>query len=77
MELKEAYDVNGLVDRLKAKGLDLAEEGAKIAVAELLEWIKESAAKSSTPFDDIVVTVIPLLQAEIDKQIDKIDGEVG
>lgn len=77
MELKEAYDVKALGKKLEGRGLDLAEEGAKIVLEEVLVWISESASKSETPFDDIVATVLPLVKDEVLKQIDKIDGEVG
>lgn len=77
MELKKAYNAKELTEVLKAKGLDLAEEGAIIALDAILEWIAESAKKSSTPYDDLVATIFPLLKTEVLKQIDKIDGVEG
>jgi len=77
MEIKEAYDVKALGAKLEAKGLDLAEVAATIVLEEVLEWVAESAAKSTTPFDDIVATILPLVKTEVLKQIDKIDGEAG
>ena len=77
MELKEAYDLDALVVELKALGLDVAEDTAVKALDVVLKFIADSAAKSSTPYDDIVATIIPMFKAEILKQIDKIDGAEG
>jgi len=77
MELKEAYNVKLLTDKLKVRGLDLTEEAAIIALDEVLDWVSESATKSTTPYDNLVATIFPLLKTEVLKQIDKIDGEVG
>lgn len=77
MEIKEAYDVKSLVAKLQARGLDLAEEGAKIVLDEVLAWVAESADKSETPYDNLIATIFPLLKDEVLKQIDKIDGEEG
>jgi hypothetical protein len=77
MDIKEAYDIKSLIAKLEARGLDLAEEGAKIVLDEVLIWVAESADESDTPYDNLVATIFPLLKDEVLKQIDKIDGEVG
>lgn len=76
-EEKKAYDVKALAAKLKARGLDLAEEAAMIIVEETSDWVVESAAISATPFDDVLAVVMPTLKKEVAKQVDKIDGEVG
>lgn len=75
--MEKAYDVSVLVDRLKARGLEVAEDAAHIAVEELLAFLKESAQMSENVYDDILVAVIPMFEAEIQKQVDKIDGQEG
>lgn len=75
--MEKAYDVGALAEKLKARGLDLAEDAAKIAVDEALVWLQESAQKSENVYDDMLVSVIPVFRKEIDKHIDKIDGKEG
>lgn len=71
------YDVAKLVAKLKARGLDLAEEGAKGVVTDVLDWVQESVQKSPTPWDDILLAVLPELRKQALAEIDKIDGQVG
>ena len=75
--MEKAYDVKDLVARLKTKGLDVAEDVAKIALVEVLDWVSESAVLSNNNYDDLFIAVMPLLKTEMLKQIDKIDGEKG
>lgn len=75
--MEKAYDVKVLVEQLKAKGLDIAEDVAAVALVEILDWVVESAKVSNNNYDDLFIAIMPLLKAEMLKQIDKIDGEVG
>jgi hypothetical protein len=73
--MKKAYDVKELVERLKGKGVVLAEEAVVQMLDATLDWFKESAALSENPYDDMLVGLIPTVKRELLKQIDKIDGE--
>lgn len=75
--MEKAYDTKVLVEKLKAKGLDLAEDAAVIALGEVLDWFKESATASENKYDDIILAVLPLIEQAALEQIDKIDGEAG
>lgn len=75
--MEKAYELKALGLKLKARGLDLAEDAAKIIVEETLSWVGESAVMSPTPFDDVVAVVMPPLKGLILAQVDKIDGVVG
>jgi hypothetical protein len=75
--MDKAYDIKVLAEKLKANGLEIAEESAKIVVKATLEWIEESAKLSATPYDDLALVVMPQVKSFIDKSIDKIDGQVG
>ena len=75
--MEKAYDVKVLVEQLKSKGLDIAEDVAAMALVEVLDWVVESAKASNNSYDDLFIAVMPMLKAEMLKQIDKIDGEVG
>lgn len=71
------YDVKKLVTKLKSKGLDVAEEGAKVAVESVLEWAQEEAIASPSKVDDLLAVIIPVVKPHIMDQIDKIDGVEG
>ena len=76
-EEQKAYDLKKLTERLKVRGLDVAEEAAAVIVEELSDWVIESAPISKTPFDDVLVAVMPIMKKELLKVVDKIDGEEG
>ena len=75
--MEKAYDIGGLVAVLKSKGLDLAEDGAKIVAESVFEWIEESAKLSASPYDDMALIVLPQLKKLALSEIDKIDGKEG
>lgn len=75
--MEKAYDLKALGEKLKSKGLDLAEDGAGHVYQALKEWLKESAALSTNPFDNMVVPFLDQADAVVLPQIDKIDGVVG
>lgn len=77
MVMEVAYDPKVLVEQLKGKGLEVAEDVAVMALNEILDWVVESAKLSNNSYDDLFIAVIPLLRAEMLKQADKIDGKVG
>lgn len=72
-----AYEVKALVEKLKSKGLDLAEDAAKIVVEETLSWVGEEAVKSENKMDDLLVAIIPVVKHHILSAVDKIDGQEG
>lgn len=75
--MDKAYDIKVLAGRLKAKGLDVAEDVAQVALKEVIEWLKESAVASHNSYDNLLLAVYPMLEAEMATQIDKIDGKEG
>lgn len=72
-----AYELKVLAEKLKAKGLDVAEDAAKILVEETLNWVSEEALKSENKVDDLLVVIIPVLKPHILSAVDKIDGVKG
>lgn len=72
-----AYDVKRLVEVLKGNGIDIAEDLAIHLVKAIFIWLKESAELSENKFDDFAVVIYPLIEKEILKLVDKIDGEEG
>lgn len=75
--MEKAYDLKVLAEKLKAKGLDVAEEAAKIIVEETLTFIVESAIKSENKYDDLLVAIVPVIKPHILSAVDKIDGVEG
>ena len=75
--MEKAFDFANLTARLKARGLDLAEEAAKILAQETLNWAEESVKLTENKFDDFFLVVRPMIEPELKAQIDKIDGQVG
>ena len=75
--MEKAYDIKALVEILKGKGLDVAEEAAKIAVESTLEWLEKSAVVSSNPYDNLLLPFYPIVKAKALEQVDRIDGKQG
>ena len=75
--MTEAYDLKDLGEKAKAAGLDIAEDSAGKLYLVIKAWFQESAALSKNPFDDIVSSLLPQIDAVVLPQIDKIDSKVG
>jgi hypothetical protein len=72
-----AYDIKMLADKLKMRGLDVAESALSGIVEDVFGWVEESVKLSPTPYDDIALGILPVIKAETLKRIDTIDGQVG
>lgn len=75
--MTKAFDTAALAERLKAKGLDVAEEAVKILVTETLDWTSESCLLHESPFVKMGAPVILAVKPIVLEQVDKIDGKVG
>lgn len=75
--MEKAYDVKVLLERLKAKGLDLAEKGLVDTLDTVNEWVGESAKLSATPLDDMAHGVGQPFVAFVKTKIDLLDGQAG
>lgn len=75
MDMKEAYDLKELLAELKGNGLELAEDSAELVYASVKSWLKKSAAKSSTPIDDMVLNFLDKLDPIVLPAIDKINPD--
>jgi hypothetical protein len=72
--MEKPYDIKALAEKLKAKGLDVADEVLKDVVGETLDWVTESAKLSPTPFDDVAALVAPKVKEVAFSAIDKVTG---
>lgn len=77
MEAQKAYEIKALMAKFKARGLDLAEDAARMVVEETCNWVIESAVISENKIDDVVALGIPQLKQILLPLVDKIDGKVG
>ena len=75
-EEKKAYDLKELINKLKSKGLVVAEDMAETLVVATFEWVEESAIISENKYDDLALAALPLIKSQILEKIDKIDGEI-
>jgi len=75
--MEKAYQLTDLAEKLKAEGLDVAEDVAGKVLKCTMAWLKESAALSENKMDDMVAPLLVPIENYILTQIDKIDGEVG
>jgi translation initiation factor 2B subunit (eIF-2B alpha/beta/delta family) len=73
-----AYEVKALAEKLKEKGIDVAEEVAIEAVKAVSEWAQTEAKKGEKPIVDAVVLIAaPQLEKVLVDLADKIDGKEG
>lgn len=70
-----AYEVSKLVDKLKSKGLDVAEDAAVVVLEAVVEFVKEGAAESENKVDDLLVPLVEAIKPIVVQQLDKIDGK--
>lgn len=71
----KAYDPKVLVAKLKAKGMDVAEEAAAVLVEEVIDWVVESSVISPNKVDDLLAVMLPVAKTHILSLVDKIDGQ--
>lgn len=76
--MEKAFDIKNLLERLKSKGLDVAEELAEVVVSETLDWASESCAvHENNLVKAIGVPAVAMLKPLALGAVDKIDGQVG
>lgn len=75
--MEKAYDMSALVAKVKARGMDVAEDAAKGLVEDMFGWVEESVQLSATPYDDMALVILPKLKEFALSQADKIDGVEG
>lgn len=63
-----AYDVKVLGDKLKNRGLS----ALKGVVSDVSAWVQDSIKESPTPYDDLLLPIVPQLETWANAQIDKI-----
>jgi hypothetical protein len=75
-KMEKPFDPQALVEKLKAKGMSVAEEGVKISFIAIVEWLEESVVLTPGKYDDFAIPVLEALKPIVLDQIKKIDGQV-
>lgn len=75
--MSKAYDVSFLGKAMKKPALAALEKFVDEAYLATKEFLRKSAALTSTPIDDLAVSAVGAADGVIQNQIDKIDGEEG
>jgi len=75
--MTKPFETKALVEKLKAKGLDVAEELAEVLATEVLDWTIESCAMHENTFVKMGAPIIMAVKPIVLSQIDKIDGKIG
>lgn len=73
--MEKAFDIKVLADKLKKRGLDIAEEALMIVIDESVDWAVESAAKSENAVVKVVAPILVVAKPHLKEIADKIDGE--
>lgn len=75
--MEKPFQISDLVVKLKGKGLDVAEDAAKISFEAIMEWIEESVALTENKMDDLALIALPKIKSIALSYIDKIDQKEG
>lgn len=75
-ELEKAFDLKELLAQLEKNGLVVAEEAVTRVIEVSLAWVIESANLSETPYDDVIVSVIPMVLKPLNDFINGISPDV-
>lgn len=75
--MNKPFDIQDLKDRLKAKGLDAAEEVLKVVANEAIDWISESCVLHENAFVKVGGAIVSAAKPAVMKELDKVDGQVG
>lgn len=70
-------DYSNLIDGLKDKGLDVAEDVAKEVIAIVFDFAEQAIKDSENKIDDLALGALPMIKEFLLDVADKIDGEEG
>lgn len=76
--MEKPFDTKNLVERLKGRGLEVAEELAEVLVSETMDWASESCAMHPNALVKAIgVPAVAMLKPIAMGAVDKIDGQPG
>jgi hypothetical protein len=71
--MEKPFDMQLLAAELKAQGLEMAEESAKIVAKAVFNWVEASVKMTANPYDDFFMMARPQLEAVLGPAIEKIN----
>ncbi len=71
--MEKPFDVKDLKEKLKAAGLELAEENVKVLLPIFLDWVEDSVKMTQNKLDDFFVMARPQIEAALNPLIEKIN----
>jgi len=71
--MEKPFDVKDLLEKLKAAGLELAEENVKVLLPIFLDWVEDSVKMTQNKLDDFFVMARPQIEAALNPLIEKIN----
>lgn len=74
--MQKAWDTKALIEKLKASGLDVAEDAGKVLVEALFDWADESIVLTPSKLDDLGRPLLGTVKNYLLKKIDELDGEI-
>lgn len=75
--MEKPFDAKNLVERLKAKGLVVAEDLVETLATEVFGWTEDSLIIHPNPYVKFALPVVQAVKPLAFAQIDKIDGKEG
>ena len=66
-----------LLEELKKEGLDVAEDALIGVVKALFKAMPKFFVATDNKYDDMVIALLPLIEPEIIKMLDQVDGKEG
>jgi hypothetical protein len=75
--MTKPFEMQALIDRLKAQGMTEAEQLAKMITTEVFGWVEDSLALEVNPLYKVAIPVIEFLKPLALAAEDKIDGIAG
>lgn len=64
-----------LMEELKKEGLDVAEDAAMGACKAVFKALPKFFLATENKYDDMVIALLPVIEPQLMKLLDKIDGE--
>jgi hypothetical protein len=71
--MEKPFDLGALGEELKAQGLEVAEETAKVVAKAVFNWIEASVKLTATPFDDFFIVARPQIESVVMPAVEKIN----
>ena len=73
--MEKPFEIPALLEKMKAGGLELLEEEAKVVVKAVLDWTQDSVILTENKWDDFFLAIRPLVEPAIMPIVDQINPD--